>query len=114
VRFQATARDSGEVAVIDASGSLTLGAGGTSLRDVLQVLASRGRKKFVLNLAGVDFIDSFGIGELVRSYATVRKKGGEMVLSHISPKVLTLLQITKLHTLFEIHTDEPTALRRFL
>ncbi len=112
--FQASARDSGAVTVIDASGSLTLGAGGTALRDVVHVLASRGRKKFVLNLGGVDFIDSFGIGELVRSYATVRKQGGEMVLSRVSPKVHALLEITKLHTLFEIHADEPTALRRFL
>ncbi len=99
--------------MIAASGSLTLGAGGTLLRDVLHVFVSKGRKKFVVNLSDVDFIDSFGIGELVRSYATVRKQGGELVLAQLAPKVYALLEITKLHTLFEIHPDEQTALRRF-
>ena len=112
--FIATARELGRVTVIDASGKLTLGAGGTALRDTLHVLVAKGHKKFLLNLAGVDFIDSFGIGELVRSYATVRRQGGELKLLHVTQKVHDLLQITRVHTLFDIHTDEHAAIRGFM
>ena len=111
--FSATPRELGRVTVIDARGSLTLGGGGTALRDALHVLVNKGHKKFVLNLAQVDFIDSFGIGELVRSYATVRKHGGELKLAHVTKKVYDLLEITRLHTFFEIHPDEQTAVGGF-
>ena len=111
--FQATTRELQGVTVIDASGSLTLGAGGTALRDLLHVMVSKGEKRFVLNLRDVHFIDSFGIGELVRSYATVRKRGGELKLMHVTKKVHDLLEITRIHTLFEIHTDEQAALAGF-
>ncbi len=110
VDFQVAARDSGEVIVIDASGRLTLGAGGTKLRDLLHVFVSKGRKKFALNLAEVTLIDSFGIGELVRSHAIVRTQGGELILFRVNKKVHDLLEITRLHMLFEIHADEHTAL----
>ena len=112
--FKANARDAGDVTVIEAAGTLTLGAGGTVLRDLLHVHVSKGRKKFVLILREVDYIDSFGVGELVRCYTTVRKQGGELVLSQVAPKVRDLLEITRLHTLFEMHADEQAALRRFL
>ncbi len=111
--FQATTRELQGVTVIDASGSLTLGGGGTALRDLLHVMASKGQKKFLLNLRDLHFIDSFGIGELVRSYATVRKRGGELKLVHVTKKVQDLLEITRIHTLFEIHTNEHTALGGF-
>jgi len=114
VGFKASTRDAGDITVIDTGGSLTLGAGGTILRDLVHVHVSKGRKKFVVILREVDYIDSFGIGELVRCYATVRNQGGEMVLSQVSTKVRALLEITRLHTLFEMHADEQTALRRFL
>ncbi len=103
----------GAVVVIDASGSLTLGGGGTALRDVLHVLASKGQKQFVLNLADVHFIDSFGIGELTRCYATARTHGGDLKLAQLSKKVYDLLEITRLHTVFEIHPDEQAAIRAF-
>jgi len=111
--FEASAREWLGVTVVHASGKLTLGAGGTALRDTLHVLAQKGHKKFLVNMAGVDFIDSFGIGELVRSYATVRKQGGELKLVHVTQKVHDLLQITRIHTLFEIYTDEQIALGGF-
>jgi anti-anti-sigma factor len=113
VSFKAHARELAGVAIIDASGSLTLGSGGTALRDLLHVLASKGQKKFLLNLREVDFIDSFGIGELARCYAIVRTRGGELKLVHVAQRVLDLLQITRLHTLFEIHADEQIALGGF-
>jgi len=114
VSFKASVRDAGDVTVIEAAGPITLGAGGTVLRDLLHLHVSKGRKKFVLILREVVCIDSFGVGELVRCYATVRNHGGELVLSQVAPKVCDLLEITKLHTLFELHADEQAALRRFL
>jgi anti-sigma B factor antagonist len=111
--FHASARELSGITVIDASGSLTLGAGGTALRDTLHVLVNKGHKKFVLNLAQVYFIDSFGMGELVRSYTTVRKHGGDLKLAQVTKKVYDLLEITRLHKFFEIHPDEHTAVGGF-
>jgi anti-sigma B factor antagonist len=110
--FQVTSRELERIVVLDATGRLTLDAG-TKLRDVVHVLASTGNKKFLLNLAGVDFIDSYGIGELARCYGIVRQAGGEMRLVHVTQKVHAVLQITNLHTLFTIYSEEQTAVREF-
>lgn len=112
--FQVTTRELGDVTVVDAVGRLTLGDGGTRLRDLIHVLANSGQKKYLLNLADVDFIDSYGIGELARCYATVRRVGGEMKLVRLSKKVHGTLQITNLDTLFEIHSEENAAVQAFL
>jgi anti-sigma B factor antagonist len=112
--FQVTTRELGDVTVVDAAGRLTLGDGGTRLRDLIHVLAKSGQKKYLLNLAGVEFVDSYGIGELARCYATVRQVGGEIKLARLSKKVHDTLQVTNLHTLFEIHTEEMAAVQAFL
>lgn len=111
--FQVTSREVERIIVLDAAGRLTLDAG-TKLRDLVHVLVSTGHKRFLLNLAGVDFVDSYGIGELARCYGLVRQTAGEMKLVHVNAKVHALLQITNLHTLFEIHSEEQIALRDFL
>ena len=67
----------------------------------------------LLNLADVDYIDSSGIGELVSAYTAVRSKGGELKLLHLTKKVHDLLQITKLFTVFEVFSDEPSAIGSF-
>ncbi len=111
--FQANAREAGPVIVIDASGRLTLGAGGTALLDTVHILVSKGHRRFLLNFAAVEFIDSYGIGELVRCQMAARKHGGEVRLLR-PPKVIDdLLQICKVDMLFEIHPDEPSALAAF-
>jgi anti-sigma B factor antagonist len=112
--FQVVAREVDRVVVLDAVGRLTLSDGRTQLRDLIHVFAGNGRKKFLLNLAGVDAIDSYGIGELARCYGIVRQMGGEMKLVHVSKRVQELLQITRLHLLFEIHGQEQAALQAFL
>lgn len=112
--FQVVAREVDRVIVVDPVGRLTLSDGRTQLRDLIHVFAGKGRKKFLLNLAGVEFIDSYGIGELARCYGIVRQMGGEMKLVHLSKKVHELLQITRLHLLLEIHSEEQVALEAFL
>lgn len=111
--FEVMSREAGGVHLIHARGSLTLGGGGTALRDALHVLLSKGQKKFLVNLRDVHHIDSYGIGELVRSYATVRRNAGEMKFVQVSKKVQDMLQITHLDTMFELHADEDAALRSF-
>lgn len=111
--FQVHPREVGEVVVIEAVGRLTLTEGHTKLRDVVHVSASGGSKRFILNLARVEAIDSYGIGELVRCYSVVRQAGGEMKLAGVNKKVSDVLEISRLNTFFEIYADEAAALRAF-
>jgi len=111
--FQVSTREIDRIIVVDAVGRLTLSDSRTRLRDLIHVLSGNGYKKFLLNLAGVDFMDSDGMGELVRCYSVVRQKGGEMKLAQVSRKVQELLQITRLNTLFEIYGEEQVALQTF-
>lgn len=111
--FRATPRDAGGVTVIDVSGRITLGEGSAVLREMLRELLAQGRKKIVLNLADVNYIDSSGIGELVSGFMTYRGAGGELKLLQLTRKVHDLLQITKLYTIFDIHSDESSAIRSF-
>src|SRR5271167_1608326 len=111
--FQVSTRELGRVIVVDAVGRLTLSDSRTQLRDLIHVFCGNGHKKFLLNLAGVDFMDSDGMGELVRCYSVVRQSGGEMKLAQVSKKVQDLLQITRLNTLFEMYSEEQVALQAF-
>ena len=111
--FKATARDAGGVTVVDVSGRITLGEGSTMLREMIRDLLSKGQNKIVLNLGDVSYIDSSGIGELVSGFTTVKGHGGELKLLNLTKKVHDLLQITKLFTVFDVHTDEAAVLGSF-
>lgn len=111
--LQITTREFGRVTVVNVTGKLTLSEGRTQLRDLIHVLSGTGHRKFLLNLAGVEYVDSDGMGELVRCYTTVRQTGGEMKLVQVNKRVADLLQITRLNTLFEIYREEQLALRAF-
>ena len=101
------------VTVVKAVGRLTLTDGQTKLRDLIHVSTGYGAKKFLLNLALVEFIDSYGIGELVRCYSIVRQMGGEVKLADVNQRVLDALKISRLNTLFEIFSGEDAALQSF-
>ena len=111
--FQITTREFDRIIVVNAVGKLTLHDSRTQLRDLIHVLSNTGHKKFLLNLAGVEYMDSDGMGELVRCYSVVRQKGGEMKLAQVSKRVADLLQLTRLNTIFEIYSEEQVALRAF-
>ncbi len=111
--FQVAARELDRIVVVDVVGRLTLTDSRTQLRDLVHVFTSNGRKKFLINLKGVDFIDSDGMGELVRCYSIVRQVGGEMKLVHVHKKVQALLDMTRINSLFEIHGEEHLALEAF-
>jgi anti-sigma B factor antagonist len=111
--LRATHRDAGETTVVELGGRIVLGEGSALLRKTVRGLLEENRKRLVLNLADVDYIDSSGIGELVSAYTAVKNRGGELKLLHLTKKVHDLLQLTKLYTVFDVYTDEGTALRSF-
>jgi anti-sigma B factor antagonist len=111
--LQATYRDAGSVTVLDLSGRITLGEGSALLRSTIRELLSDERFNILVNLGDINYIDSSGIGELVSAYTAVKNRGGELKLLHLTKKVRDLLQITKLYTVFDVHSDEVTALRSF-
>lgn len=111
--IKATWRDSGSVAVVDISGRITLGDGSALLRKTIRSLLDEGRMRILLNLGDVDYIDSSGIGELVSGFTTVKNRGGELKLLNLNKRVRDVLQLTKLYTVFDVYTDERTAIRSF-
>jgi len=90
-----------------------LGDGSASLRELIRRSLSDGRKKILLNLAAIDYIDSTGLGELVSAYRLIKSEGGELKLLKLNKKVTDLLQVTKLYAVFDIHSDEVQALASF-
>jgi len=113
VALQGTCREVGDVAVVDFSGKITLGEGSATLRKLVRELVENGRRKILLNLADVDYIDSSGIGELVGAYTTVRSASGELKLVHLTKRVRDIIQITRLFTVFDVQPDEASAVRSF-
>ncbi len=108
-----TCRENGGVAIVDFSGRITLGEATGMVRAMVRELADGGQKKILLNLADVDYIDSAGIGELVSVFTTVRNAGGELKLLNLTKRVVDLLQITRLYTVFDVQTEEWTAIHSF-
>ena len=111
--FKSVSREVGGVTVIDMDGRITLGEGSNLLRDLIGEKLDSGHKKIVMNLAGINYMDSTGLGELVSGYRQVKSQGGELKLLNLNKKVSDLLQITKLYTVFDIHSDEAEAVASF-
>ena len=108
-----TTREVAGVTILDLSGKITLGEGGATLRDEVRKLVSEGKKKIVLNLGEVNYIDSSGLGELVSAYTAVKNAGGELKLLNLTSKVRDLLVIAKLVTVFDVKDDEASAVSAF-
>ena len=106
-------REVAHVVILDITGRIVLGDEIGTLRDAVRALVAEGKKKIILNLVGVDYIDSSGVGELVGSFTTVRNAGGELKLLNLTQKVHDVLHVTKLYTVFDIKDDEFTAVRSF-
>jgi len=103
----------GDVTVLDLKGKMTLGEGDELLKDKINSLIHQGQKKLLLNLEGVPYIDSAGLGEIVRTYTTVSRQGGNLKLVNLTKRITDLLSITKLLTVFETFDTEPEALKSF-
>jgi anti-sigma B factor antagonist len=106
-------REVAHVTILDIEGRIVLGDETQDLRDAVNGLLERDKKKIILNLALVDYIDSSGVGELVGCYTTVRNAGGELKLLNLTQKVHDVLHVTKLYTVFDVRDDEFTAVKSF-
>jgi anti-sigma B factor antagonist len=113
VKMQTVTRHVGGVTVLDVRGRITLGEGNVMLREIVRELAEKGHTHIVLNLGEVVYIDSSGIGELVKTHTTIRNKGGQLKLANLNKRVHDLLQLTRLASVFDIEGDEASALRSF-
>jgi anti-sigma B factor antagonist len=111
--MQIEERAVGDVVVLDLKGKITLGEGDELLKDKVISLVNQGHKKIVLNLADVPYIDSAGLGEVVRTYTTVSRQGGSLKLLNLTKRITDLLSITKLLTVFETFDSENEAVRSF-
>jgi anti-sigma B factor antagonist len=106
-------RSVGDVTIIDLKGKMTLGEGDELLRDKVNSLVQQNLKKIILNLAEVPYIDSAGLGEIVRTYTTVSRQGGQLKLLSVTKRINDLLVITKLAQVFEMYDTEKDALGSF-
>jgi anti-sigma B factor antagonist len=106
-------RQAGDVSILDLDGEVRIGDSAAALRGAIRGLAAGGNQKILLNLAGVKYIDSSGIGELIANYTTVGRAGGQLKLLSLTEKVQDLLVITKLLTVFDVYEEEAEALSSF-
>lgn len=111
--MQIDERLAGDVMILDLSGKLTIGEGDELLKDKVYSLVQQGHKKLILNLEGVPYVDSAGLGEIVRTYTTVSRQGGNMKLLNLTKRIEDLLSITKLLTVFDTYETEQEALQSF-
>jgi anti-sigma B factor antagonist len=112
VNFSAIIRQAGQVCVVEVTGKLTSLESG-ALRNSIAQLLKEGRKQILLNLSGLVYLDSSGIGDLVHTYMSVIKTGGEMKVVGLTDKVEEVLKITQLYQVFQEFKDEHTALQSF-
>ena len=103
----------GSVTLLDVEGQLILGEGADRLRDKVRSLLQQDQKQLVVNLAGVPYMDSAGLGVLVQAFATTSKQGGALKLVNLTRRLQDLLVITKLSTVFESFDSEAAALASF-
>ena len=106
-------RQVGDVTILDMDGKITIGEGSVALRTAIRRLLEEGKRKILLNLAKVGYIDSSGIGELVSSYTAINKENGALKLLNLTQKLQDLLTITKLLTVFDVYESEEEAMNSF-
>lgn len=111
--MQIDERAAGDVTILDLKGKMTLGEGNEVLREKIDQLVGKGHRKVILNLADVPYVDSAGLGEIVRTYTTLTRAGGSVKLLNLTKRVSDLMAITKLLTVLETHDTEADAVRSF-
>jgi len=104
-------RTVGPVTILDLEGKLVLGDGDGLLKDKVNSLIFQGQQQIILNLGGVPYIDSAGLGQLIASSTTVTRQGGQLRLLNVTKRVQDLLSIVKLLTVFDVYTSEADAVK---
>ena len=103
----------GDVTILDLKGKMTLGEGDELLKDKINSLLQQDKKQLLLNLENVPYIDSAGLGEIVRTYTTVSRQGGRLKLLNLTKRIQDLLAITKLLTVFDTYDSEAEAIKSY-
>jgi anti-sigma B factor antagonist len=112
--MQIAEKTTGEVTIITVKGDITLNQGGdVLLKDKVQSLLQQGKTKLVLDLGGVSYVDSAGLGQLVQIHATTKSKGGSLRIANVTKRLKDLLVVTKLVTVFDSYDSEAEALASF-
>jgi len=111
--FEIRAREKEGVTILDLNGRLVVGDPSVRLREAINNDVAQGKKNVILNLAGVDYIDSTGLGCMVICYTTLQKAGGTLKLLKLNKRNVELLLLTKLSTIFEIFGGEQDAVNSF-
>jgi anti-sigma B factor antagonist len=101
------------ITILDFKGRIAAGPEATALREKVAEVSAAGKRNLVLNLAGVDYIDSTGLGALVVCATSLRKNGGNIKLENVNRRNIDLLVMTKLHTVFEVFTDEQDSVNSY-
>jgi anti-sigma B factor antagonist len=113
VALRMTDREVNGVNVIDLEGRIVLGEESNAFRERVKSLLAAGKKKIVLNLANVSYIDSAGLGTLVATFHSARSQGGTLKLANLGQKFKEVLQVTKLMTVFDTYDNEAAAVQSF-
>jgi anti-sigma B factor antagonist len=103
----------GDVTILDLAGRLVLEDGDALLRTRINALAAEGRLQIIVNLKDVTYVDSCGVGVLIAKYVSLRRKGGDVKLLHLTPRSHRLMEISKLLSVFETYDSEDRAVRSF-
>jgi anti-sigma B factor antagonist len=106
-------QESGGTTIIQPKGKITIGEGDVLLRDEITKLLGEEKKKLVLDLGEVSYMDSAGVGELVSVYTSVKNRGGELKLANLTKKIKDLLSITQLMTIFDTYESTEEAISSF-
>ncbi|HVX57352.1 MAG TPA: STAS domain-containing protein [Bryobacteraceae bacterium] len=102
-----------DVTVVDATGRIVMGDSASALKDLLRRLTDEGNRKIVVNLAGVTFMDTAGIGEVVGCYVSASRQGTKIKICEVTRRISDLLQVTRLNTVLDLYQWEEDALRSF-
>jgi anti-sigma B factor antagonist len=113
VALRMTDRDVNGITVVDIEGRIVLGEESNSFREHVKNLLAAGKKKIVLNMSNVSYIDSAGLGTLVATFHSARSQGATLKLANLGSKFREVLQVTKLMTVFDTYDNEATAVQSF-
>ena len=108
-----TARTVDGITILDVQGTVTVGEQAERLRDKVRSVVHEGSRRILVNMAGISYVDSAGLGELIAAYTTAKRQGGTLKLLNTTKRLTDLLVITKLATVFETFEDEAEAIASF-
>ena len=103
----------GDVAILRPSGQLMGGAEGDAVRDSIPVLLQQGYRKILIDLQDVSWVNSTGLGILISGHLAASGQGGKLNLMRVSPRIESILGVTRLDTVFQVFGDEESALKSF-